>query len=82
MADEEARRKKMFEIIGIIAVAITVVGVYLNIYKIRFCFYLWLVGNTLFMGMHWYLGSPSLVGMDVIFIALAVYGLYKWKRKD
>jgi len=71
----------MFEIIGIIAGVITVAGVWLNIYKIRFCFYLWMVSNTVFAGMHWYLGSPSLVAMDIIFIGLAVHGLYKWKKE-
>ena len=70
----------MFEIIGIIATTIAVLGVYLNNHKIRACFYLFLISNSVFAGMHWYLGSPSLVVRDVIFIGLAVHGLYKWKK--
>ena len=70
----------MLELVGIIATMIAVAGVWLNNHKLRACFYLWLVSNTLSAGIHLYLCCYSLFCRDVIFLVLALHGLRKWSR--
>ena len=72
----------MIEIFGIISMVLAVAGVVLNNRKARGCFYLWIVSNTICAALHWQAGIYSLVVRDVVFIVLAVEGLWMWSRKS
>ncbi len=69
------------EAIGMVSMVLAVAGVWLNNRKLRGCFYLWLVSNSLSAVLHGQAGLWSLLARDVIFLALAVEGIVKW-RKD
>jgi len=71
----------MLEIIGTLATIIAITGVVLNNYKHWWCFYLWLVSNSLTAGIHLYLACYSLFARDVVFMVLAVHGLWKWRTE-
>ena len=71
----------MIELIGFIAGAIAVAGVILNNRRVRFCFVLWVVSNTLSMGLHANAGMWSLAFRDLVFLVLAFQGLYMWRKK-
>ena len=70
----------MLETIGTIATVIAILGVVLNNRRKRACFLLWLASNALSAGIHVSVGVWSLVARDVIFLALAVEGLWLWRR--
>jgi nicotinamide riboside transporter PnuC len=65
--------------VGITAIAVW--GVILNNRRNRFCFYLWLVSNTLSLAVHVVAGLWGLALRDLIFLVLAVEGLRKWRAK-
>ena len=71
----------MIEAIGILATIVAVSGVILNNRHRRECFYVWIVSNSLTLGIHVAVGVWSLAVRDVIFLALAVEGLWLWRRK-
>lgn len=68
------------EIIGIIATVLAVAGVITNNRRLRFCFLLWLVSNSLTGIIHVHAGIWSLVARDAIFIVFAIEGWFKWGR--
>jgi len=70
------------EIVGIIAMGFAVTGVIANNRKLRFCFILFLISNTLSGGIHAHIGIWSLLLRDTIFFVLAIEGWFKWGRKD
>ena len=70
------------EIIGGIVCVLAVVGVLLNNRKLISCFYFWIVSNSLSGLLHWNAGQYSLCARDVIFLALAVEGLLKWRDEQ
>lgn len=71
----------MIEMIGAIATTIAIAGVLLNNYRRRSCFLLWIFSNTFTLIIHAYIGVWSLAARDVVFLVLAVHGLYAWKPK-
>jgi len=71
----------MIELVGTIITVVAVTGVWLNNHKNRACFYLWLLSNSLTAGIHLYLGVYSLFARDLIFLVLAIHGLYQWGKK-
>jgi len=71
----------MLETIGLAATALAVTGVVLNNRKRRECFMLWLVSNSLSLAIHLAAGIWSLALRDAIFLALAVEGLWLWRKR-
>ena len=69
----------MLEIIGLVSTVIAVSGAWLINLKVRYCFLLWMVSNTLSALIHVHTGPWSLVVRDIIFLALAVQGWRKWR---
>jgi len=70
-----------YEIIGTVSMILAVAGVWLNNRKLRSCFYLWLVSNSLSAILHGQAGMWSLLIRDMIFFGLAIEGLNKWGKK-
>ena len=71
----------MIEIIGTIALILSVLGVILNNRKLRVCFLIWLVSNTLCFIIHISTGVRSLMIRDLIFIILSIEGWIRWGKK-
>lgn len=59
---------------------IAIAGVILNNNHRKSCFYLWILSNAVFGGMHIFLQCYSLAGRDFVFLILACHGLYKWSK--
>lgn len=72
----------MIETIGTIATVIAIAGVVLNNHRHIGCFYLWLVSNALSAVVHLQTGVWSMTLRDVIFLGLALHGLWVWKLKS
>ena len=63
-----------------IATIIALTGTVLNCKKIRYCFYLWIITNTMWLVWDLYTGLYSRAILDLFQLALAVYGLLEWKK--
>jgi nicotinamide riboside transporter PnuC len=70
----------MNELLGLMCGVIAVAGVVLNNYRMRSCFWLWLVSNAISAGLHVDAGLYSLAARDGVFLILAVHGLRQWKN--
>ena len=71
----------MLELIGTISTILAVTGVILNNRRLRVCFLVWMVSNSLTLIIHGHTGIWSLAVRDGIFLILAVEGWIKWGRK-
>ena len=72
----------MIEIIGTIAMILAVTGVLANNRRLRWCFIVFFVSNSLALFIHINVDVWSLVVRDTIFIILAVEGWIKWGKDD
>jgi len=70
----------VIEVIGTFATVLAVIGVLANNRRLRWCFLVWLVSNTLSAGIHAHAAIWSLFARDVIFIVLAIEGWFRWGR--
>jgi len=59
---------------------ISLIGVILNLYKIRACFYLWVGTNAAWMAVDFYFGIYAQSALFATYMVLAVIGIVKWKR--
>ena len=71
----------MIEILGTVCTTLAVAGVVLN-NRLRIeCFYLWLISNCIAASIHISAGLIAMSIKDLIFIVLAVEGIYKWRDR-
>jgi nicotinamide riboside transporter PnuC len=71
----------MIQIISWITTAICLTGTILNVKKLNACFYLWLIGNILWLSIDIYNGLWSRAILDIVQGVLALWGIIEW-RKD
>ena len=65
---------------GITILSLT--GTILNVKKNALCFWLWAVGNTLWLAYDLWLGLYSRAALDTVQLAFAVWGIVAWKQKS
>jgi nicotinamide riboside transporter PnuC len=56
----------------------SLVGVILNIYKRKECFYLWSVTNGLWIVYTWHRGAYPLTALFGAYFILALWGIWRW----
>ncbi len=64
------------------ATIVALAGTVLNCKKIRACFYLWTVTNAMWLAFDLSQGLPSRAVLDAVQLALALYGIYEWRKLD
>lgn len=69
-------------IITTILTILSVIGVILNTHGDRRCFYIWIVTNSSWAAVDFYKGIPAQGVMFLLYLALSIYGLYKWRHKS
>jgi nicotinamide riboside transporter PnuC len=60
---------------------ISLIGVVLNIRQDRRCFYIWTGTNTAWAAVDFHKGLHAQAAMFVVYLVLAVWGIYSWKTK-
>lgn len=68
-------------IISWLTTAICLIGTILNVKKINLCFYLWLIGNILWLCIDVYNGLWSRALLDIVQGILAVWGIIEWRTQ-
>tara|TARA_R110000824_G_scaffold399188_1_gene604230 strand:- start:1025 stop:1243 length:219 start_codon:yes stop_codon:yes gene_type:complete len=66
---------------GWIVATLSVVGVVLNIYKSRWCFYIWTLTNFSWMMIDYNAGITSQSALNALYFLLAIWGIIKWREK-
>ena len=61
---------------------LSLTGTVLNVKKHSLCFWLWAVGNTLWLAYDLWLGTYSRAALDLVQLAFAVWGIIEWKKKS
>ncbi|MBI3844524.1 MAG: nicotinamide mononucleotide transporter [Planctomycetes bacterium] len=56
-------------------------GVVLNIHGRRACFAIWAVTNAIWSIADWIHDLPAQSALQATYVALAIYGLARWKSK-
>lgn len=70
----------MIEVLGAIATVGAVIGVVLNNRRLIWCFPLWFCTNAISAVIHLHAGIWSLAVRDIVFMALAVDGWFRWRK--
>lgn len=60
-----------------IATIICLIGNIINIYRINFCFYLWILGDVMWVCFDIYQDLYSRAILDFVGLCLAIWGVYE-----
>ena len=69
------------ELMGWLGFLFILIGYYLNAKQNINCFYIWGLGNILFMIYALMISAPPQVAMSIFVLGMNVYGYIEWKRK-
>lgn len=69
-------------IISWITTAMCLTGTILNVKKIKFCFWLWLIGNILWLIIDIKNGLWSRAILDIVQGVLALWGIIEWRKEN
>lgn len=59
----------------------SLLGVVLNIKKLRICFYIWAITNFSWGIIDLYKGIPAQAVLMFVYFGLALWGIYAWRNK-
>ncbi|HBA73412.1 MAG TPA: hypothetical protein DCZ63_14850 [Geobacter sp.] len=60
---------------------LSIIGVILNTYQDRRCFYIWIVTNASWAVVDFSKGIHAQAAMFTLYLCLSIWGLYKWRHK-
>ena len=64
-----------------IVTAASIVGTVANIYKRRWCFYVWAATNSVWVSYDLWKGAPAQAALMAVYTGLAIWGTIQWKKK-
>ena len=70
------------DFIGWLVTATCLAGTVLNVRKVRWCFHLWAAGNVAWLAIDLNNRLYSRAFLDLVQLALAVWGMFEWSRKQ
>ena len=72
----------MIETIGWIGFVFILLGYYLNAKQNIKCFFIWGLGNILFMIYAFLISAPPQIAMSLFVLGMNVYGFISWRNND
>jgi hypothetical protein len=60
---------------------LSIIGVILNIYKIKWCFYIWSFTNFAWMIIDYQKDIKAQAALFLVYFLLALWGIFKWRKK-
>ena len=70
----------MVEMIGWIGFVFILLGYYLNAKQNIKCFFIWGIGNILFMIYAFMISAPPQIAMSLFVLGMNVYGFLSWRN--
>jgi hypothetical protein len=70
----------IIETIGWLGFIFILLGYFLNAKQNINCFYIWGLGNILFMIYAFLISAPPQIAMSAFVLGMNVYGYYSWKK--
>lgn len=58
----------------------SLIGTLANVYRKRWCFWIWLVTNTAWSAYDWWIGAYSQSALMGVYAGLSVLGLIQWRK--
>jgi len=72
----------MIELVGWIGFVFILIGYYLNAKQNIKCFYIWGLGNILFMIYALLISAPPQIAMSVFVLGMNIYGYNSWRKNN
>ena len=70
------------ELMGWLGFLFILIGYYLNAKQNINCFYIWGLGNILFMIYALMIGAPPQIAMSLFVLGMNVYGFLSWRDNE
>ena len=64
--------------IGWLGFALVSMGYYLNAKKKLYCFFIWGIGNTIYILYGFIISAPPIIAMSVFVLGMNIYGYFNW----
>ncbi len=61
--------------------ALSIIGTVANIKKQRWCFLVWLCTNSAWCIYDFYIGAYAQSLLFLVYVGLAIWGLWEWRRE-
>ena len=71
----------MIEIIGWLGFIFVLLGYYFNAKQKIYCFYIWGLGNILFLIYGFLIGARPQIAMCIFVLGMNIYGYKQWSNK-
>lgn len=71
----------MFDFMWMVTAA-SIIGTVANIYKKSWCFILWFFTNSLWCIYDYVIGAYAQSALFLVYVGLAVWGIYEWRVKE
>ena len=72
----------IIDLIGWIGFLFIIAGYYLNAKKYINCFFIWGVGNIIYIIYGYILNAIPIIAMSAFLLCMNVYGYYSWMDKE
>ena len=70
----------IFQILSWLAFAVSLIGSYLNIKKIHWCFVLWFLANIFWVVSDIMASLYAQAALNFVFAVVSVWGFFHWKK--
>ncbi len=60
---------------------LSLIGTVLNVYKVRWCFLLWGIGNLTWAAIDFHKGIPQQGVLMLIYFGISIWGWISWGKK-
>lgn len=69
------------DLIGWIGFSFIITGYYLNAKRKLICFFIWGIGNFIYVAYGYILDATPIIGMSTFVLFMNIYGFYNWNGK-
>ena len=67
-------------IIGWLGFALVSIGYYFNAKKKLYCFFIWGIGNAIYILYGFIISAPPIIAMSVFVLGMNIYGYLNWVK--